>query len=357
MITLNQHKSNVYSRIMRTFSDDSAPVSAFSSWFPSFTTLDRLVSIQVRRNRQLIAVDVRKNTGGNINKFSNYTEKMYEPPAYIEKFDFSTVQYHDVTFGNNNNPNVSQAHRMIAEATDNLLTLKHKVQRAIEKQRSQVLQTGVVTLKNGDNIDFKRKAASLVAKTGTEVWSNAAGKPLDDIATGIKFIRQEGKSASRSYDLIMGEAAFASFMANVQVKEAAEFRRINILEIGTTKFDNTTGLNYHGRISTKNGNVDLWTYDDFYEDPADTYNEYVDPKNVILLPRDFVGNTSYAGMPQIMRDKSNAEFPQYIQQQEAEFFMNNWIDANVKAHWFEIASSPLAVPTSIDRVWTAQVEE
>lgn len=356
MITLNQHKQNITSRIIQRFSDDSAPVLGLSSWFPSLTTSDKLVGIEVERNRQLVAVDVQRNTGGNINTFSSATEKLYMPPYFEEIFDFSAVEYYNVTFGNTNNPTQSQAFSMIAQAERRLMTLKHKIQRAIEKQRAEALQTGIVTLKNGDNIDFKRKAASIVAKTGTDVWSNAAGTPLDDIATAIKFIRQEGKSSSRSYDVIMGEEAFASFMNNAQVKAAADFRRINILEIGTTKFDNTTGLNYHGRISTKNGNVDLWTYDDFYESPADTYVEYIDAKNVVVLPRDFVATTSYAGVPAIKRDTANAEYPEYISQVEAEFYMNNYVDPKKKAHWFEICSAPLVVPVSIDRVYTMKVE-
>jgi len=356
MITLNQHKQTITSRIIASFSDDSAPVMGLAAWFPNLTTSDKLVGIEVERNLQLIAADVQRNTGGNVNSFSNYTQKLYMPPYFEEIFDFSSVEYYNVTFGNSNNPSQSQAFSMIREANRRLMSLKHKIQRAIEKQRAQALQTGIVTLTNGDNIDFKRKALSMVVHGGTDVWSNAAGTPLDDIATGIKWIRQQGKSSSRSFDLILGEAAFASFMNNAQVKAAADFRRINILEIGTTKFDNTTGLNYHGRISTKNGNVDLWTYDDFYEDPAGTFVEYISPKNVVLLPRDFKASTSYAGVPAIKRDKENAEYPEYIQQVEAEFYMNNYIDPKKKAHWFEICSAPLAVPISIDRVYTIQVE-
>jgi len=356
MITLNQHKQNITARIVDRFSDDSAPQLGLAAWFPSFTTSDKMVGIEVERNRQLVAVDVKRNTGGNINSFSNYTEKLYVPPYFEEIFDFSSVEYYNVTFGSTNNPNQSQAFSMIAETTRRLTTLKYKIQRAIEKMRSEALQTGIVTLINGDNVDFKRKANSIVAKTGTAVWSNALGKPLDDIAAGIKFIRQEGKSASRSFDLIMGEAAFASFMNNEQVKAAADFRRINILEIGTTRFDNTTGLNFHGRISTKNGNVDLWTYDDFYELDNGNYAEYIASKNVVLLPRDFRATTSYAGVPAIKRDMSNAEYPEYISQVEAEFYMNNYVDPKKKAHWFEICSAPLPVPVSIDRVYTMQVE-
>lgn len=356
MITLNQHKQSITSRVIARFSDDSAPAMGLGAWFPSLTTSDKMVSIEVERNRQLIAVDVQRNTGGNVNSFSNYTEKLYIPPYFEEIFDFSSVEYYNVTFGELNNPNRSQAMSMIREASRRTLSLKYKIQRAIEKMRSQVLQTGIVTLQNGDNIDYKRKAASIVALTGTDVWSNAAGTPKDDIEAGIKFIRQEGKSGNRSFDLILGATAFTSFMNNAQIKGLADFRRISVLDIGTTKFDNRSGLNYHGRLSTSNGNVDLWTYDDFYESSPGVFTEYIDPKNTVLLPRDFVGTTSYAGVPAIKRDKDNAEFPEYIQQMEAEFYMNNYVDPKKKAHWFELCSAPLPVPVSVDRLYTLQVE-
>lgn len=357
MITLNQHKAAFYKRILAIFSDDSAPKMGLGAWFKKETTRDKAVSIEVERNRQLMAVDVQRNTGGNVNSFSNHTEKMYIPPYFEELFDFTQVQYYDVTFGEQNNPTQSQARSMINEASRRLMTLKHKIQRAIEQQRAQVLQTGIVTLINGDNIDYKRKAASKSALTGTDVWSNAAGKPLDDLANGIKFIRQEGKSASREFDLILGAAAFASFMENTQVKNKADLRRISVVNIGTPMFDNTTGLAYHGQVSTQNGTVNLWTYDDFYETAGGSYLPYIEDKNVVLLPRDFRGCQAYAGVPAIKRDKSNAEYPAFIQQVEADFYMNNYLDEKKKAHWFEINSAPLAVPVSVDRVWSLQVEE
>lgn len=357
MITLNQHKAHLTKRIIASFSDDSAPKLGLSSWFPSLTTSAKMISIEVERNRQLVASQVQRNTGGNINTFSNSNEKMYIPPYFEEIFDFTAAQSYDATFGNGNNPNQSQVIDMIRDTSKRLKTLKDKIQRAIELQRAQALQTGIVIMKNGDNIDYKRKAASLVTKTGTDVWANADGKPLDDVAAAIKFIRQEGKSALRQFDLILGEAAFSDFMNNAQVKATAEFRRISILEIGTTRFDNTTGLNFHGQFSTKNGLVNIWTYDDFYENENGTFSEYIDPKNALVLPRDFVGTTSFAGVPAIRRDKSNAEYPEFIQQMEAEFFVNNYVDPRKKAHWFEICSAPLAVPVSVDRVVTIKTAE
>jgi hypothetical protein len=81
----------------------------------------------------------------------------------------------------------------------------------------------------------------------------------------------------------------------------------------------------------------------------------LDADKVLLMPDDFKGVTSYAGIPAIMRDKNSAEFSQFISPIEAEFYINNYIDPVKKAHWFEIASAPLAIPISVDRVYTLSV--
>jgi hypothetical protein len=144
-------------------------------------------------------------------------------------------------------------------------------------------------------------------------------------------------------------------MNNDQVKERADFRRISRLEIGMPQFDNTSGLVFHGQVATADYAINLWTYNEFYELANGSKARYIDEKNVILIPEDFRGATAYAGIPAIVRDVDNAEFPEYITPIEAEYYINNWLDKSKKAHWFEIASAPLAIPVSIDRLYTIQV--
>lgn len=354
-IQLQQHRANITNRIIKTFSDDSEPLLALSAWFPSETTEDKQVGIEVERNRQLVSVDVHRNSEGTVNTFSKSSEKLYEPASYVEAYDFTEDQYYDVTFGKRNNPTQSQAFSMIEKTAKRLKTLKDKIQRAIEKQRSQALMTGRIQLTNGDDIDFRRKAASIPVLAGSKRWSETTATPLEDIESWIDFVRKEGNSKSRNFDLIMGMDTVALFRNNPKVKEFADLKDIKLFEIGTTRFDNVTGLNVQGRLMLRNATVTMWTYDDYYEENDGTKKEYIDGNKVVLLPNDFSGTTAFAGRPKIMRDLSNAEFPQYIQQTEGEFCLNNYLDPSKKAHWFEISSAPLAIPVSIDRVVTAQV--
>ncbi len=349
MISLTQHRAAITSRVISRFSDETAPQLGLSSWFPSETTADYAIRIEVERSLKLIAEDVQRNKGGKVNTFSHFKEKLYVPPFYEEQYDFTQAQYYDVTFRDGNNPTQSQAFSMIKNASEKLNRLKHKIQRAIEKQRSEVFHKGVVKLKNGDDIDFKRKKESMIVLNGDEKWSSEKSDPLKKLSEGIKFIREEGNSSSVEFDLIMGEEVLGVLMNNVSIKEKADIRRFNVLEIGTTKFSNKTGLAFHGRLSTTNGNIDLWTYHGHYNNSDGSKSNYVDSNSVILLPRDFVGKTAYAGIPGMTDDSK------FSSVKEAEFHIDDFIDKKYRAHWFRIASAPLVVPISVDRVWTARV--
>lgn len=355
MISLNQHKEHITKRIIRRFSDASRPKMGLSGFFPSLTTVEKQVSIEVERNRQLVASDVQRGTDAEMIKFDDYTEKLYVPPYYELGFNFVDLDRYNVTFGNNTNPSMADAINMINQADKKLAVLKNMIDRAIELQRAQALQTGIVTLKNGDNINYKRKAESIVALGAGFRWNEATGVPLTDLEAAASFIRMEGLSAGATVNVIFGRDAFAAFMSNAQVQKQADIRRIDRLTIGMPQLNGVTGLGYHGQIAAFDFTINLWTYSDFYETKEGVKTAYIDPKNVVVIAEDFEANTAYAGIPAIMRDKNNAEYPEYIQQMEAEFYINNYIDPKKKSHTFEIASAPLAVPVSIDRIFTIQV--
>lgn len=354
-ISANEHKSHITNTIIGRFSDYSPPKMGLSVFFPPTITTSKKVSIEVRRGRKLMAADVQRGRGGNINKFTSYNEKLYIPPFYEEKFDLTESEVYDVTYGQDANPNTAQAGRMIEDANEKLEILRDTIELAKENQRAEALQTGIVGMENGDNVDYKRKAASIKVLTGTAVWNDDTSDPLQDLETGIKFCRQEGKSATRRYNLIMGSEAYPAFRDHKKIKEFADIRNMTIIDLGQPEFNDVTGLTYQGRLYVTNGAIDLWTYDEFYEDKDGNNIELIDSKNVILLPSDFIGRTAHAGVPAILRDQSKAEFSQFIQQTASQYHINNYIDPNVMAHWFKIYSAPLALPFSIDRLFTIKV--
>lgn len=350
-MTLNQHRKHITQRLIAKFSDDKQPRQGLAAFFPHVTTPTKLVSIEVQRNRQKVAVDVQRCTDPVRNIFSRSTEKIFQPPYYNEMFDFTACERYDETFARENMPTKVDAQLLLADASGYLLELKNKILRAIELQRSQVLQTGIVTLKNGDSIDYKRKAASLKVLTGTAEWDQTAtANPLVDLQTGMQFIRGEGLSGGSSINVIFGSNALANFMSNAKVKELADFRRINRIELNMPQFNNVSGMVYHGQVATGDYAVNIWTYNETYEDPISGETKpYIDADNVVMVAEDFVGKTAFAGIPAILGDELNGR---YVGPVEGEFYIRDVID-QIKTTWdFIISSAPLVIPISIDRIYT-----
>ena len=354
-ITLNQHKENITKKVIGRFSDSVAPKLGLSSWFPAEVTTSKQVSIEVERNRGLIAVDVERGTEGNMNTFGKHSEKIYVPPFFKEKFNFADLDVYERTFGSNMAPGANEYVSMLRTAGDKLNVLRNKILRAKEKQRAQALQTGIVEMKNGDSVDFKRKADALVDLGAGNYFGETGVDILNTIAEGVKFLKRDGKSASTTFDVICGSRAIGAIMNDEKILKKLDNQNINIGSLGTSRFDNTTGLVYHGRLVLRNGAIDLWTYEDTYENPDGSYSEYITDNNVVLLPRDFVGKHAHAGVPAIIRDKGNAELPEWISYEATEFYINNYVDPRAAAHMFEIMSAPLAIPFSVDRICTAKV--
>ncbi|MES2287261.1 MAG: major capsid protein [Bacteroidota bacterium] len=349
-ITLNQHRIGVTQTVVAKFSDDRKPKKGFTSIFPVQTTDAREVSIEVERNNQPMAVDVQRGTGGNRNTFTKSTEKIFVPPYYEENFDFTACERYDVTFAQGNAPTRMDAGMLVRSAMRKVEKLKNKIERAKELQRAQVLQTGIVVLKNGDSIDYKRQAGSMPVLTLGNRWNQAAtAKPLDNFKTGMDFLRQEGLSGATVINAIMGSAAFNNFMATTQIKEQAEWRKINRIDLNMPQFDNVSGMAFQGQVAAGDFIINIWTYNEFYTDENGAKQTYLDTNTVVMVPDDFEGITQHAGVPAIMGDDATGK---YIAPMEGEYYTRDVID-EIKMTWdFIIASAPLVIPVSVDRIYT-----
>jgi len=352
-ITLNQHREGVTKGIIAVASYDTAPQLGLGAFFPAVTSDTLEVAVEVERMNQYIAVDIQRGRRSNRNTFSKSTEHIYEPPMYSEKFDFTSLQGYDKGFSDGSGPNPSGARAMISNGAKKVLALQNKIKRAIEKQRADVLQTGVVTLINGDSINFNRQANSMPVLSGTAMWSAVTtADPASDLVAGANFLREQGLSAGTVINVVFGAAAFSNFMKNSNIKaEAAVFTQIKRVNIGMPQFDNTTGFVFQGQYGTGDYLFNLWTYNAWYKNSSDQIVKYIATNNVVMVPDDFEGKTAYAAVPQVMGDPNTG---QYIAPIEGDFFFHDLIDPEKKTWDFVVESAPLAVPVSIDRIYTIQ---
>jgi Phage major capsid protein E len=353
---LNQFMPTTTQTLIGFFRDAVTPDYGAAVWFPSKTTTDKQVSIAVQRMRAAVAVDVLRGTGGNLNKFSDYNQKNYVPPYFEEYFDYTSLRKYDIVFGaisRGELPGITVMTDFLESGLEESQVLKDKIARAKEIQRWQVLTTGIVTMKNGDNIDFKRKAASIVQKTSTGTWDNALATPFTDVQTGCVFLRQEGRSTGNVVDMIMGSNAWTNFINNPQVQAQAKFfNQIQRIDIGMPQYDAVTGFIYQGRIGVGDYMVDMWTYPGYFDNVDDTHSTYLGVDTVVLQARDFVGVHAHAGVPAIVNVPGVPN--QFVAPFGGEYYIRDYVDTKAKSWNFEVSSAPVPVPISVDRTYTIQ---
>jgi hypothetical protein len=354
-ISIQNHSATIASKVVGVFKEDIPVRAGFSAIFPNETTPTLHVDIEVERDSDLIAVDVMRFTEGNKNKSSKATEKKFQPPFFKEEYDFARddIYMSTVALGA---MDVTAANQAIAQnALKNVRSNRKKIERAIQKMHADVLQTGIVSLKNGDSIDFKRKSGSMVDLLTAGYWSTTSNKPLDDLANGMKFLREVGNSNGSTVNVFMRTAAFNAMMATTQMTSNADFRRVERINIGMPEFSEATGMALQGQVAAGDFVVNLWTYNEKYTDANGLTQYYLSEKNVIMLPNDFQGKTVFGGLP-YMRSASvggqDIKIPGVF---EAEYLLRGYDDEKTISSTLELTSAPLVIPFTVDKIYTLKV--
>lgn len=339
--------------VMEIYQDRLPVKPLFTGLAKERQSRSKLISYEVRRFKEHIAEDRERGTGSTRNSFNKSTVKLVMPAYYDESFDLLNLDIYDRPFGNE-----AVDPYFLADLTDQVADkaaiLIDKINRAINLQHAQVFDNGIVQLKNGDNIDYKRKAASMVSKSGAAAWDQATATIVNDISDGCTFLRNVGKSASKEMVAIMGDTAFNAFLNSAEIK-GADNRYVQRQSFQMPKeLAGYNGASYHGTLSAKDYVVHVFTYPEIYDDATGTAQSYWDNKKVLLLP--MAGYEFRTGFGSIeMLFKGNDTLPEYFRPERGSFFMNNYIDQRNRSHVFEILAAPLAIPYSVDQIYTLQV--
>jgi hypothetical protein len=331
--------------LVAVYKERKTPTAFLRSFFRVVENSTKELSIEVQRGTEKIAVDVERGTEGNRNNFSKSTEKIFVPPYYREYFDATELDLYDRLFGSTEIDN-GVFNQFMESVADKLRSLQEKIERSYELQCSQVLMTGIVTLNAGVNIDFKRKAGSLVALGGTP-WDNDANNPITEMETGANWMRQNGKTEGVIFNVIMGSSALGAFLNNAKVKARADIRNFT-LDVVAAPQRNAVGASYHGRVTIGSYMADIWTYPEFYDTAGGVSTPYIDAKKIVMLPQvpNFV--LGFAAVPQLIDEKNPTV-------KKGAYIIGDYKDERNHKHVFDIRSAGVAIPVAVDQIYTKTV--
>lgn len=351
-IALEQHAGEFTQAIVDVYREETPTPSFLRSFFTTVVVVSRFVDIWVQRGTEKIAVDVNRGGKGRRNQFAKESQKIFLAPYYNEYFEATALQTYDNMIIGGGAPELVGS--TVREIGEKLQALRNKINRAKELQAAQVFETGIITLVSGDNIDFKRKAGSLVDPGAPNYWATAAAPVESQIVAAGTFLRTEGKSPVKTLNMILSQASWIDLQGTDYFTNKANYNQVSLLSINNPIAD-SMGSTYHGQITAGQFIVNVWVYDETYEDDAGATQRFLAENQTIFLPAEGTRFTmAHAGVPKTIHDPNQAEFNEFITNEAAEFAIYNTIDRRRFSHEFGIMSAPIAVPVSVDRIYTLQ---
>jgi hypothetical protein len=312
------------------------------SFFRETVSSTKNISVEVQRGSETVAVDVLRNTEGNRNTFTKSTQRIMEPPYFREYMELTELDLYDRLIGSTSIDEGVFADLM-AQALERMQMMVDKIERRAELQCAQALETGIVILANGDNIDFKRKAGSLVNSSSD--YFDTSINPYTAFEEGCQFIREKGKAQGVFYNAVMGGLALNALLGNTVFKERNDLKNIALDNILPPQ-RNSVGASFHGEISAGSYKVRLWTYPEVYQDSDGNMQPYWPAKKVCILPETPRFTLSYAGVPQLIGDSEPIKRGKYI--------FGEYKDERKKSHVLDVASACSPVMVAIDQAYTFQ---
>lgn len=331
--------------VIDVYKERLAPMSFLRSFFPSVESVSKNVSIETVRGFEYIAKDVARGTDGNRNSFGKSTQKIFAPPYFREWFDMTELDLYDKLVGSAmiNDEVFAQ---LISEGADKTAILQDMIERAYELQCSQVLTDGIVTLNNGDNINFNRKADSLVDLGAGNYWTGSSVDPNTVFEAGANFIRQKGKARGAIINCLVGSEALSQFFNNDVVKDRGKIVQY-ALDLITPAQRDSVGATFHGEVSAGSYRIRLWSYPESYTADDNTETPYLDPKKIIMVPEKPRFKLGFAAVPQLLVEGSLPT--------KGAYRVEEYIDQRKKSHIIDVQSAGLAIPSAVDQIFTAKV--
>ena len=165
---------------------DAEPTMFLSSMFSAparnFFNSETVEFDIVRGGREIAPVITSLDIAGHLNSVDQYTNKEFTPPIHKEIGTFNGFDMINRQAGQDPFTDPDFMANAMGKSVELIRKNSNKITRTNELQASQVLQTGICTLKDENNvdaftIDYKPKSAHF--PTAGTAWTNVSTAPFD----------------------------------------------------------------------------------------------------------------------------------------------------------------------------------
>lgn len=249
-------------------------------------TEEQIMFDRIETNRR-IAPFVSPVVQGRVMRSQGYETRAFRPAYAKPKHIVDPNRVFARQAGEDLGGSATPAQRWNAAVVENIAEERRVLQRLFNWMAAMAVIHGKVTITGEDYptqvVDFGRDPRLTRILAGTARWGEPDAKPLDD----IKELRTIGyqKSGSVLNRLTMGIEAFDRFFASQDVKDLLKGdQRVTTSDSQLSALGSTdTPYEYRGVLQGANGQgrVEIYTYNEQYEDAAGNTVDYMSPYDVI----------------------------------------------------------------------------
>lgn len=234
---------------------------------------------------------------------------------------------------------------------EDLSDLMDSIDRREEWMAANALDLGKITMtikgETADKIvevDFLMSATHKITLTTTDLWTDAASKPLAKLSSVATIIRKD--SGVSPNILVLGSDAAAAFIENANVLKYLDLRAVDMGEIKVMELPE--GVTYIGRIRYPGLFVDVYSYEEFYEDETSgVLTPMVPAKKAWLGSTRTANSTQYA----VIQDMEAIEGGQAAVSR----FPKSWTTKDPSVRWLMVQAAPLPTLKQPDAFASIQV--
>lgn len=321
----------------------SAPAFLRDTFFRNVRTFDTdTVDIDIVKGKRRVATYVSPVEQGKLVTRDGFTTYSYKNPYIKHKMPTTSADLLKRGAGENVYAAKSPAQRAAEQLGKDLSQLDDMITRAEELQAAQALFTGQVILRDAnDALVFPMSSTHKVTLTSTDLWTDAASKPLAKLRAFRRTIQQD--SGLNPTDIIMGTSALEAFLAHADVKDGKGAVSSIKVDLGQIVPQNLPGgVTYWGYL--RDLGCDLWTYDNWYLGAdGTTESAYVPTDKILMISREARMDRLYAVIQDLKALYAVPRFPK------------TWEEEDPSVRMLMLQSAPLLVPHQVDGFLFAKV--
>lgn len=350
-------------RMISAYYQEPEPSAFFSGMFqsrPENIHSSESIEIDIIRSEEDVAIAVQDlSVGYRHNSTDLYTNKEFTPPIFKESVALNAFDLIKRMPGQDPFKSPDFRANVIARMFNGMSKVQRKIERSIELQASQVMQTGQVTL--GDEtgsalyaLDYKPKASHF-PNSGTAWGSATLAQKIADLTSLCDQIREDGLDDPDEID--MGIDAWENLIqTDGFVDKYFDAERANFGQITRMEKRGGGGI-YRGVIELGNYKLDIFTYNGRYKDPqTGVSTKFLDAAKVIVRCSNARLDKSFGAIPNIgaVLGGSSRVIPELPSRMSStangmDLHTNIWMSANGEQLFGGVGSRPLMIPVAIDK--------